>query len=113
VTIADLYASYIDWAKESGEPPLTKRDFGQRLDERGFPPIRQGKDRTRIRQGLRLRTPMDPDSADASADARTSTDANSYNFSLDDSSRETLQNERPPASVASASEPSWITEPAE
>jgi putative DNA primase/helicase len=118
--IGDLYADYTEWAKEAGELPLTKRNFGDRLAEKGFPADREGKGkrRTRIRLGLRLRTSMDGDSetlsTDACPDARTQTDADSGNFLHDDSSRESLQKPRPSPSVASVdTPPDWVTESTE
>jgi putative DNA primase/helicase len=40
---ADLYESYQDWAKTSGERYLPKVVFGQRLEERGFTPYKGSK----------------------------------------------------------------------
>jgi len=112
--LAALYKTYCDWAKDSGEPPLSKREFGQHLDERGCGPLRHGKLRTRLRQGVRLRRLADPDEPEA--DGRTQTDADSYNFSHVSPSRELLQKQRPRTQDASADPPSadpppaWVTE---
>lgn len=54
VTKADLYAAYTEWAEKSGEHPLTKKEFGMRLNERGFEENRSGKDRIRVWRGLKL-----------------------------------------------------------
>ena len=54
VTKADLYSAYTEWAEKSGEHPLTKKEFGMRLNERGFEDNRSGKDRTRMWKGLKL-----------------------------------------------------------
>ena len=42
-TAKDLHLAFQAWAKETGEKGLTKHDFGQRLEERGFTPRRGAK----------------------------------------------------------------------
>jgi P4 family phage/plasmid primase-like protien len=42
VTSKDLYAAYEKWAKDNGEDPITKTNFGKRLREKGF---KDGRDR--------------------------------------------------------------------
>ena len=53
----ELYDAYLRWGKANGEHPLTKIDFGQRLQERGFGEQRIGKSRTCCWLGVRLRQP--------------------------------------------------------
>ena len=36
MTKGALYEAYNEWARKSGEYPVTKRDFGARLLEKGF-----------------------------------------------------------------------------
>jgi putative DNA primase/helicase len=104
-TVADLYSAYGAWAKDSGETPMSKRDFCHGLDERGFPP---GQDRThakaRVRLGVRLRTPADPETRPDAADAADAADAKSRNCSLRARVAKSSRNQRPRAS-ASADEP--------
>ena len=61
----ELYDAYLRWGKANGEHPLTKIDFGQRLQERGFGEQRIGKSRTCCWLGVRLRQPGAADVADA------------------------------------------------
>ena len=50
--VSDLYKEYQSWCEASGERPLSKHDFGVRLDERGFAGDRVSG--IRIRRGLEL-----------------------------------------------------------
>lgn len=55
-----LYQAYVDWAKESGEFPWSKKAFAQRLTEAGYP-VKFSKDKTiRGRSGIRLRRRDEP-----------------------------------------------------
>jgi len=54
VTKSALYEAYAKWAEESGERPLSKKEFGMRLTERGFEGDRSGKERVRVWKGLKL-----------------------------------------------------------
>jgi putative DNA primase/helicase len=56
--IADLYDAYVDYCKVNTERPMGKNRFGAVLSERGFPPLRQRKKRSRFRAGIKLR-PVD------------------------------------------------------
>jgi putative DNA primase/helicase len=65
--IAALYKAYREWADANGERPLTANDFGQALEERGFPrkdedgkAYRRGRGRDKARRGIRLRPPAEP-----------------------------------------------------
>ena len=49
----DLYKDYETWAKDGGFYPLNKKNFGQRLEARGFK-AEKGTRGVRIRRGLRL-----------------------------------------------------------
>jgi phage/plasmid-associated DNA primase len=60
VTAGDLYATYENWCKRAGEKPVTKKEFGQRLEERGFVAKRTNADRGW--RGIRLRLLTDPPS---------------------------------------------------
>lgn len=55
-SIKSLYKAYVDWCEEGGERCLTKRKFGNRLTERGYPP-REGKGThgSRLRMGIGVR----------------------------------------------------------
>jgi putative DNA primase/helicase len=66
VAVSDLYSTYLDWAKQSGEIALSKKVLGLHLEERGFAPTRSSS--SRRWQGLRLRTSLDD--ADEPGDAR-------------------------------------------
>ena len=58
---ADLYADYEAWCREQGDEPMSKRRFGDRLSEKGFPPTPQPlPGGVKARKGLRLR-PDQPD----------------------------------------------------
>jgi putative DNA primase/helicase len=48
-----LWDGWVDFAEDVKEPVGTKRQFGDRLTERGFKPDKEGKQGTRIRLGLR------------------------------------------------------------
>jgi putative DNA primase/helicase len=50
----DLYDDYVAWCEETGQDPLGKRAFGNRLTEKGFDAIKKAG-RIGARQGLRLR----------------------------------------------------------
>jgi len=54
--IADLYDAYTDYCKANNEKPMGKNKFGTFLSERGFPPLRIGKKRSRKRAGIKLGT---------------------------------------------------------
>ncbi|HEY3175757.1 MAG TPA: phage/plasmid primase, P4 family [Candidatus Polarisedimenticolia bacterium] len=54
VTKGVLYRGYVEWARARGEEPLTQRAFGERMIERGFTELREGKDRTRTWNGIGL-----------------------------------------------------------
>lgn len=78
---SDLFDRYKSWCERSGEKHLPQRVFGLQLQERGFTPRREGKDRTRIWLGVGLRdgqsqAAMADDSADASG-GRPQADATS------------------------------------
>ena len=60
----ELFDAYLRWGKANGEHPLSKIDFSQRLQERGFGEQRVGKNRTRCWVGVRLRQPGEADMAD-------------------------------------------------
>ena len=53
-TVKALYAGYNAWCEENGEQPLSKRAFGQRLQELGFGEGRSGM--VRKRRGIRRKT---------------------------------------------------------
>ena len=52
-TIEHLWDGWRDWAEDCGEFVGSKRRLCERLEERGFTPHREGKDRTRGYRGLR------------------------------------------------------------
>ena len=54
VASKELYQAYGEWCEENGERPVSQKDFGMRLTERGFHGGRQGKERTRTWEGLAL-----------------------------------------------------------
>jgi|GEM_PF-943060 len=41
--VKELYKVYQDWCEENGERPLSQRDLGARLAERGYERRRDGK----------------------------------------------------------------------
>jgi putative DNA primase/helicase len=49
----DLYKAYVAWCQSGGEEPITQRDFGIRMTERGF--VRKTIRGKKFYQGLRLR----------------------------------------------------------
>jgi P4 family phage/plasmid primase-like protien len=53
VTVSDLYARYVSWAQAAGEKPQSKRAFGLKMDERGYPDGRFNGHRMRKGIGLR------------------------------------------------------------
>jgi putative DNA primase/helicase len=53
--IAELYRAYRHWCETNRERPRAKNTFSALLTETGFVDIREGKERTRMRQGLKLR----------------------------------------------------------
>jgi len=53
VTVSDLYARYVSWAQAAGEKPQSKRAFGLKMDERGYPDGRYSGHRMRKGIGLR------------------------------------------------------------
>jgi putative DNA primase/helicase len=53
VTTKELYDSYMRWCEQAGEKPITKRDLGTHLSERGFESARNWQGR--FWQGLSLR----------------------------------------------------------
>lgn len=59
-SMESLYGSFTAWAKESGEFIWSKRAFGDRLSEAGFPPQHSKDKTTRGRSGVRLRRFNEP-----------------------------------------------------
>lgn len=59
VTVADLWAAWEQWATDDGAEPVSKRDFGDEFDKRGWPAKnRRSGDRTvRARHGIGLAAP--------------------------------------------------------
>lgn len=55
VKMSDLYQSFLDWAKDSGERPISKKELGTRLEDRGFKP-EKGNGNVAIRRGIALLT---------------------------------------------------------
>jgi putative DNA primase/helicase len=51
--IGRLFAAYELWCEEVGEEPASKKLFGGKLDEQGFPPGRRTRTE-RLRQGIDL-----------------------------------------------------------
>jgi putative DNA primase/helicase len=57
VHIGPLHQEFQAWADRNGEHPMSKRTFGDALEERGYPRARAtGGDRPRVVSGLQLRT---------------------------------------------------------
>lgn len=54
--VADLWAAWETWAAEEGAEPVSKRDFGDEFDKRGWPSKvrRVGGRNTKVRQGIGL-----------------------------------------------------------
>jgi P4 family phage/plasmid primase-like protien len=58
VGMRDLYQAYDAWAKQGGEEPVSQRELGARLRERG---VQEGRTKgERFWSGIRLRTGADP-----------------------------------------------------
>jgi putative DNA primase/helicase len=57
VKMSTLYGAYTAWASESGERPMSKKELGQRLEERGFRPER-GSGNAPIRRGIGILAPQ-------------------------------------------------------
>lgn len=53
-TARELYGRYKAYCEHGGERPLSQRDFGLALRQRGFNPVRRGENRRRAWEGLRL-----------------------------------------------------------
>ena len=67
VTVAELYAVYQTWARDSGEAILSKSELRRALMARGLPEPMRGSKGTRMWCGLRHRTPDEPDLGPAEA----------------------------------------------
>jgi hypothetical protein len=52
---SDLFASWRGWAEAAGESVGSQKNFGQKLQGRGFVPKSRGKENTRGYEGLQLR----------------------------------------------------------
>jgi putative DNA primase/helicase len=57
----ELFDSWTDYAHKAGEPPGSKKAFGQSLQRRGFEPYRVPNAGTRAFRFVRLRTKQPPD----------------------------------------------------
>ncbi|MDI7245861.1 MAG: phage/plasmid primase, P4 family [Bacillota bacterium] len=86
----DLYKAYAEWCEENGERPVSQRNFGMRLTERGFEPYRAGARRDRFWRGVGL------------TDTTDTTDAISGLTTRDTETRELYGKVRPLAPVTSA-----------
>jgi putative DNA primase/helicase len=60
IKFADLYQGYVNWCQRSGVPAESKREFGNRLTERGYAPDKGAKN-VSIRCDIALRTDREPD----------------------------------------------------
>lgn len=60
IKVADLYQGYVNWCQRSGVAAESKREFGNRLTERGYAPDKGAKN-TSIRRDIALRTDREPD----------------------------------------------------
>jgi putative DNA primase/helicase len=49
----ELYGTYVEWAEHTGERPLSRRAFGDRMTERGFTIVSRGGGK--YRRGVRVR----------------------------------------------------------
>jgi len=58
--VKDVYKAYLTWCEENGERPLTQREMGARLVERGFNRYRGGATGNYMWRGLGLLTDGDP-----------------------------------------------------
>ncbi len=52
----DLYMRYAQWCEKSRERLCAKNTFASLLEERGYHAVREGKLRTRVRQGIKLKS---------------------------------------------------------
>jgi putative DNA primase/helicase len=56
-TVAALYTAYTSWCAESGESPVTKKTFSQRMDLHGFPTENlKSRNKTAVKIGIRLQS---------------------------------------------------------
>lgn len=55
----ELYAAYTTWCEENHERPLSRKEFTNRLRDRGIGESREGHARTRVYLGIGLRTDAD------------------------------------------------------
>lgn len=53
---AEVYRLYVEWCRAAGEPPLSARGLGERLDDRGLPLKKSGGVNYRV--GVRSRPPI-------------------------------------------------------
>lgn len=60
IKFADLYAGYVNWCQRSGVTAESKREFGNRLTERGYTPDKGSKN-VSVRRNIALRTDREPD----------------------------------------------------
>lgn len=60
IKFADLYQGYVNWCQRSGVTAESKREFGNRLTERGYAPDKGAKN-VSIRRDIALRTDREPD----------------------------------------------------
>ncbi len=61
-TVKKLYANYADWCAKNDEKPISKRAWGQRLDDRQVEVDQlQDRDKTTVRVGIRLRSAENPE----------------------------------------------------
>ena len=56
VEAKELYEKYVEWAEASGERKLSKKQFGQRLQERGFQSQKHSRTRRVAYLGIRINT---------------------------------------------------------
>jgi len=100
---AELYESYLEWAKKNGEPALSNKALGLTLRERGFSPTRTKSERRWL--GLRLRTPTDvavTDDESVTAPAGSPPTRGSQGDFLETAS--------PSVTVSPENPPEWVTE---
>lgn len=60
IKFADLYQGYVNWCQRSGVTAESKREFGNRLTERGYSPAKGAKN-VSIRRDIALLTDREPD----------------------------------------------------
>ncbi len=60
IKFADLYQGYVNWCQRSGVTAESKREFGNRLTERGYAPDKGAKN-VSIRRDIALLTDREPD----------------------------------------------------